>query len=144
MDHVAILDKSRQLLPKIISGEKTIESRWYVSRFAPWSRIFAEDTIYFKNSGEAVTARATVTKVLQFSDLDKKKIREIISNYGREIGFKSSEVKQWVNSYTASKHYCILIFLKDPKQIKPFRISKAGFGASCAWMCVGTIKGVCL
>jgi len=39
MDHVAILSKKYELLDKIISGEKTIESRWYVNRIAPWNKM---------------------------------------------------------------------------------------------------------
>ena len=41
------------------------------------------------------------------------------------------------------KNYCILMFLKDPKVIKPFKISKKGFGSATAWIGpvdIGTIK----
>lgn len=66
MDHVAIMRKSWGLLPKILSGEKTIESRWYMARYAPWNRIEKGDIVYFKNSGEPVTVKAEVSKVMQF------------------------------------------------------------------------------
>jgi len=39
MDHVAIMKRSWGLIPKILSGEKTIESRWYKKRIPPWNRI---------------------------------------------------------------------------------------------------------
>ncbi|MEI7477466.1 MAG: hypothetical protein WCJ81_02865 [bacterium] len=41
MDHVAIMKKSRKLIPKIVSGEKTIESRWYQTKRAPWNTVHA-------------------------------------------------------------------------------------------------------
>lgn len=72
MNHIAIMKKSWELIPKIISGEKTIESRWYKNRIAPWDRISEGDTVYFKDSGEPVSAVATVSKVLQFDNLDGK------------------------------------------------------------------------
>ena len=77
MDHVAIMKKSWGLTEKILSGEKKIESRWYMIRCAPWDRIKGTDTVYFKNSGEPITIKALVTKVLQFSDLNQKKVKEI-------------------------------------------------------------------
>ena len=54
MDHVAIMNKSWGLIPKILSGSKTIESRWYKTKRTPWDKIAKGDTVYFKNSGEQV------------------------------------------------------------------------------------------
>ena len=64
--HVAIMRRSWGLLEKILSGEKTIESRWYMQKSEPWESIDAGDIIYFKNSGAPVTLSASVDKVLQF------------------------------------------------------------------------------
>ena len=58
MDHVATMRKSWEFLPKILSGEKTIESRWLKNKSVPWGRVCIGDTIYFKNTGEPVTAKA--------------------------------------------------------------------------------------
>ena len=46
MHHLAILDKKRKLLSKILSGEKNIESRWYTQKRAPWDKIKVGDTIF--------------------------------------------------------------------------------------------------
>lgn len=45
MDHVAILRKDWKLLPKILSGEKTIESRWYQTKRGSYNKI-KEGTLY--------------------------------------------------------------------------------------------------
>ena len=58
MDHVAIMNKRWKLIPKILDGSKTIESRWYVNKIKPWNSIKEDDKIYFKNSGEPITAFA--------------------------------------------------------------------------------------
>lgn len=142
MDHVAILKKSLGLLPKIISGEKSVESRWYVSRFAPWDKVAAGDTVYFKNAGEDVFVKAIVGKVLQFENLTEEKIRNILAEYGERIGIERSKWSSWIAPLAKTKHYCILIFLNDPQEIKPFKINKTGFGNSCAWLCVGKIENV--
>lgn len=139
MNHIAIMKKSWGLIPKIVSGEKTIESRWYKNRVAPWDRIQIGDTVFFKNSGEAVTAVAIVSKVLQFSDLDKKQFNEIIGEYADQISLTNKDY----NEYYQSKNYCILIFLENVRELEePFTIDKAGYGSATAWMCVENLEKV--
>jgi len=136
MDHIAILDKKRHLLEKIISGEKTIESRWYQTKRTPWHNIKADDVVYFKDAGELITVKAKVKEVLFFDDLNREKVLNIIQKYGRAIGFKSLEYTDFYDK----KQYCILIFLEDVQKIKPFDIDKTGFGNACAWMTIKDIK----
>ena len=139
MNHIAIMKKSWKLIPKIISGEKTIESRWYKNRITPWNRIHAGDIIYFKNSVEPVIAKANVTKVLQFSNLNESSFNDIINKYARKIGLKNTDY----NEYYQSKNYCILIFIENPQRLdEPFKIDKTGYGISSAWMCVNDMKSV--
>ncbi len=136
MDHIAIMNKSLKLLPKILSGEKKIESRWYVSRFAPWNRIFEGDSVYFKDAGCLVTLKARVSKVLQFENCDFKQVIEL---YGKDIAFVNPEK---AFSWVKGKKYCILIFLEEVSEVEPFDIDKTGFGNACAWLCVGDIEKV--
>jgi ASC-1-like (ASCH) protein len=135
MHHIAILDKKRKLLQRIISGEKTIESRWYKTKRMPWHAIAKGDTIYFKDCGKPVTAKAKVKDVLFFDNLSREKVLSIIQKYGRAIGFRSLEY----TDYYIGKNYCILMFLECVQEIKPFNIDKTGFGNACAWM---TLKDV--
>lgn len=138
MDHLAILDKKRNLLQKIISGDKTIESRWYQTKRTPWNNIKSGDTIYFKDAGELVTVKASVKDVLFFDDLDRVKVLKIIQKYGKAIGFNTLEYTE----YFDGKKYCILMFLEDVKEIKPFDINKTGFGNACAWITLRDIKEI--
>ncbi len=135
-DHVAILN-DKKLLEMILSGEKSIESRWYVNRVAPWNMLAKGDVVYFKLPGRSVTAKATVDDVMQFEKLDMKQAYRIIEKYGREIGLSKQDSK-WFKG----KNYCILAFLKDPEAVKPFNINKQGYGISSAWMYVKDINKV--
>jgi len=76
MQHIAIMKKSWKLTQKILSCEKKIESRWYKAKCAPWDRIKKGETVYFKNSGEPVTIRTEVDKVVQFADLTPARSRK--------------------------------------------------------------------
>lgn len=146
MDHVAILRKGKikkrdNLLANIIAGSKTIESRWYVNRIAPWNKIKVGEWIYFKESGKPVNVKAKISKVIQFENLNESVIKEIINNYGSKIAPNNSieDNIKWALSQT-KKRYCILVFLKNVEQIKPFNINKKGFGISSAWLVTDSIE----
>jgi len=131
MDHIAIMNKSWKLIPKIVSGEKVIESRWYQTKRTPWDSIESGDIIYFKNSGEPVSAKAEVSKILQFSLRNIADTKKIIKQYGEDICLINKNPSTW----DRLPKYCILIFLKDAQYLaKPFQINKTGFGTGAAWL----------
>jgi ASC-1-like (ASCH) protein len=134
MDHLAILNKKLNLLQKIISGEKTIESRWYVNKKAPYGCIKKGDIVYFKNSGEPVSVKTVVGGVLQFDNLNNDKILQILKEYGKRLGVDESYA-----SNIGGKKYCVLIFLENVKEIKQFDIDKKGYGMMSAWISVDNI-----
>lgn len=139
MDHVAIMNRSWKLIPKILSGEKTIESRWYKIRRAPWDKIKKGDTIFFKNAGEPIIAQAIVGGVMQFEIKSLANIDGIIQKYGKEICLVNKNPRTW----GALPKYCILIRLRDPKAVaRPFHINKKGFGAGVAWLTLDDISKI--
>lgn len=137
MEHVAILSKSKKLLSKIIEGKKTIESRWYKFKKTPYNNINSDDIVYFKESGEPVTVKAKVEKVLFFEDLDSEKIKKIIEEYGEGICISISFAEN-----LKDKKFCTLIFLKDVERIKPFNINKKGYGIMTAWITLNSIDKI--
>lgn len=132
MHHLAILSKKPNFLDLILKRKKTIESRWYQTKRTPYNKIKPGDIIFFKESGQPVTARAEVSKVLQF-DLKQTKVKDILNKYGKQICINSTKGLK-------EKNYCILIFLKQPSKIKPFNIDKSGFGNMSAWITIKNIK----
>ncbi|MDI6722259.1 MAG: ASCH domain-containing protein [Candidatus Aenigmarchaeota archaeon] len=140
MHHVAIMRKSWKLTQKILSGEKKIESRWYNTKYPPWDRIKKGDIVYFKDSGEPVKLKAGVEKALQFSDLNEKKIKDLLELYARYDGIEDRK-NEFFHLFR-NKKYCILIFLKNPQVIEPFEISKKGFGTMASWICIEDIEKI--
>jgi len=143
MDHIAIMKKSWGLTEKILTGEKTAESRWYKTKRSPWDRIKRGDNIYFKNSGEKITISAKISKVLQFDNLDAGKIKQILIKYGKkDLG--AGNIMPEIKKYVFGKNYCILVFFHNVKKIKPFGfdIDKTGFGVMCAWITVENINKI--
>lgn len=141
MQHIAIMKKSWKLLPKILTKQKTIESRWYMNRSAPWNKIKQGEIVYFKDSGEPITIKAEVNKVLQFDNLNSNKIKQLLNKYYKEDGIEKNEIPKFYN-ILKNKKYCMLIFLENPKKIEPFHINKKGFGMMSAWICVNDVESI--
>ena len=133
--------KSWGLTKKILTREKNIESRWYQTRRTPWDKIKKGDAVYFKDSGEPVTIKAEIGKVLQFPNLTQEKVKEILKQYGKDDGIEKEKIKEFFERFK-TKRYCILIFLKNPRSIKPFEINKKGFGAMSSWITVGALAEI--
>lgn len=138
MDHVAVMKKSWGLIPKILSGEKTIESRWYQSKRTPWNKVNPADTVYFKNSGEPVSASAKVWKAKQFELSNLREVKNILQKYGRKIQLINENPETWPKL----PRYCILLFLENAREIQPFNIDKTGFGGPTAWIAVDHIEKI--
>lgn len=138
MDHVAIMNPSWKLIPKILSGEKTIESRWYQTRRAPWKKVQKGDRIFFKDSGKMITATATIAHVECIELSSKEDVESVITKYGKQICLVQTDIRLWGKL----PKYCILVWLKEPKSIHPFSITKAGFGSGVAWISVKNIDTI--
>lgn len=141
MDHVAIMKKSWGLTQEILSGQKKIESRWYKSKHSPWGMIEKGDVVYFKDSGQPVSIKAEVEKVISFSNLTPEKVKQILDEYGNDGGIKEDKIKEFFALFK-SKKYCLLIFLRNPKKVEPFEINKAGFGMMSAWLTIDNIDKI--
>jgi len=135
MDHVAIMS-SDEWIDKIISGEKTIESRWTKNKISPFERIARGDRIYFKVSGKPVSAVATASEAC-FYLLTPAKARELLQKHCKQIGTDLSYYEK-----IKDKKYCTLIKIKEARRITPFGINKKGFGNSVAWLSVENINKI--
>ena len=135
------MKKSWGLTDKILEGKKKIESRWYSVKCKPWDNIKKGEIVYFKDSGGPVRIKAVVNKVMQFADLTPKKVKEILDVYGRDDGITQAKIPEFFERFK-NKKYCILIFLKNPQEIKSFEIDKTGFGVMSAWIAIDDIAKI--
>lgn len=138
MHHVAIMRPDWRLIPKILGGEKTIESRWYQTRRAPWGQIAPGDTVFFKDSGQPVAAKARVAEVLQFEIKSLADARRVVRAHGDAIQIVNRDPAKWGRL----PRYCVLIFLADPRPVTPFQIDKRGFGSAAAWLTVPNVAKI--
>lgn len=138
MDHIAIMKPVWKLIPKILAGQKTIESRWYQHRVAPWDRIKAGERIFFKDSGKPVSAMARVAFVIQKETNSIEDLEALIRAYAEPIQMVERDPRVW----KTKPRYVILIGLTDVQPVTPFHIDKTGFGSAAAWLVVEDIERI--
>lgn len=118
MKHLAIL--KQPFLDMILSGEKTIESRWAMHKIAPFNKLSVGDEILLKETSKDVIATAKV-KDFKYFELTPKVADEIKQKYGKEIGVYKFE--NWENY--RNKKYCTLIWLENVEKVKPFKVKRS-------------------
>ncbi len=64
MKHIAIF--RQPFYDFVLSGQKTIESRWSMRKIAPYNKIKVGDTILIKKTGDKILAKAEVSEVKFF------------------------------------------------------------------------------
>jgi len=142
MHHVAIMRPELGLLEKVLSGQKTIESRWLQQRRAPWRCVATNDVVYFKNSGEPVSVKATVQKVAYYDQLSPSKVKAILEQHGTALGLTNHDIASFYSQH-ARKKYGVLIWLSHVRPVNsPFFVNKKGFGAMSAWLTVQDIAAL--
>lgn len=118
MQHIAIL--KQPFFDMVLSGEKTIESRWSMVKVAPYKKVSVGDKILLKETGKDVTATANVKKV-QFYELTPEIVEDIRIKYGKQIG--TDKFEDWKS--TLQKKYCTLIWLDEVTPVAPIKVKRS-------------------
>ena len=135
------MKKQWGLVPKILKGEKTVESRWYKNKITPWNKVKIGDTIYFKASGEKVGLKAKVTGVEQYEIQNNEHAHKVIGKYSlQDLG--TAEIAEIIDGYISNKNYAIFVHFDDVEKVEPFSIDKTGFGMQAAWLTVPFLEKI--
>ncbi|MFB6088631.1 MAG: ASCH domain-containing protein [Candidatus Aenigmatarchaeota archaeon] len=116
--HLAILYK--KYLDLILSGKKTIESRFSKIRSVPYGKVESGDRIIFKESSGPVRGEASVEKVEYFDNVDIEGVKKIINKYGDDLQLEHD----FSNEEEIDTNYITLIFLNNVENIEPYEIKK--------------------
>ena len=117
MEHLAIMKKG--YIEKILSGEKRIESRFSKHKIPPFQTVSAGDTVFMQEVGKQVTAKFEVDKVLYFENLTEPEVARLRERYGKEICADDGFWQQ-----KARSNYAVLMYVKNPVAITPFKVYK--------------------
>ncbi len=117
--HLAIFSKG--VGEKILTGQKTIESRFSKAKNAPFQQISTGDLVYVKPSGKEIIGQFRVNKVIFFDGLSETDLNQIKRDYGKALAVDESYWKAKINS-----KYGTLIWVGQTQQFltSPIRFSK--------------------
>jgi len=111
MKHLAIFEQ-REIIEKILKGEKTMEARFSRHRSLPYERIKKGDEIYLKISGGAILGKVSVDNVLFYENLTPEMLGKIRKEYNDELKMNESF---WHRVGGNKSQFVSLIFLKNPQ-----------------------------
>jgi ASC-1-like (ASCH) protein len=120
--HLVIL--KRPYLDAILTGRKTIESRFMRTSRAPFGKISPGDKLFFKITSGPVCATARVQKVMSFDNLTQKRLRQIRRTYNDRI---IAHDQYWTDKSNCKRG--VLIWLDHIKPIEPVWIDKKDWRA---------------
>ncbi|QQG43120.1 MAG: hypothetical protein HYW45_02865 [Candidatus Daviesbacteria bacterium] len=107
--HLAIF--SKDVGEKILTGQKTMESRFSQSKNAPFQQISTGDLVYIKPSGKEIIGEFRVNKVIFFDGLTPQDLLDIEKRYGAELAVDQT---YWANK--AASRYGTLIWVGQTQQ----------------------------
>jgi len=118
-NHLAIFKgKAGEL---ILSGKKTIESRFSRVKLPPFGIVSSGDLVYIKPSGKDIIGQFRVKKVIFFDNLDADDLSDLKKRYGKSLAVSEEYWEKNRNS-----RYATLIFIGDSSRFitSPVRFSK--------------------
>lgn len=119
-EHIAIMSH-RTILDKILSGHKTIESRFSRVKTVPFGQVFAGDTVHFKLSGSYILGRAKVAQVEEYANLTPLGVDMLARRYMQQLALSEDFVVRKLESKFAT-----LIFLTEIAACEPWSYKQEG------------------
>lgn len=105
----------------ILSGKKTIESRFSKVKNPPFGVISSGDLVYIKPVGKDIIGQFRVKKVIFFDKFNLDDIKDLKKQYGEELNIEDNYWEKNKNSY-----YGTLIFISDSARFitSPIKLPK--------------------
>ncbi|MFA5933576.1 MAG: hypothetical protein WCV81_05765 [Microgenomates group bacterium] len=123
--HLAIMNKTT--VEAILTGVKTIETRFSQHKIAPFGVISVGDLVYIKPPGEEIIGQFRVKKVFSFEGLTEGDLEKIFADYGSKISTGNTQEDEKYFSDKKKSTYGTLIFIGDSERFitSPIKIKKS-------------------
>jgi hypothetical protein len=132
--HLAVF--SEPFLSLLLSGVKTIESRFSVNKISPFGKVLPRDIILVKESGGQICGLFRAEKVAYFSNLKHEKISDLNNKFGKDITWNIDP--DFLNNKKKSK-FLTLIWVTDLHRIDE---ANSGKNDRTSWATIRTtLKG---
>jgi hypothetical protein len=99
-------------LTRVLSGEKTVESRFLQVRIAPFDRVAPGDHLLLKQVGGPIVAKATAAVVRQFADLTPARVLNLTNTFRDELRLDADFA-----AHAQAARYAVLVWLADVRRL---------------------------
>lgn len=122
--HLAIMYQST--IEAILSGKKTVETRFSKNKIVPYCQVSAGDIIYMKLPGGEIVGQCRVRKVFYFEGLTPADIDKIFKDYSKEISVGNKKEDEKYRLEKRSSVFGTLIFISESERFitSPIKIKK--------------------
>ena len=126
----------KSTIEAILSGVKTVETRFSRNKIAPFGVVSVGDLVYMKPPGEDIVGQFRVKKVFYFEGLIEEDMNKIFADYGQQINVGDEEED---GKYYREKRESLvgtLIFIADSERFitSPIKVRKKDLRG---WMVLG-------
>jgi hypothetical protein len=119
--HLVYCDDKEKVLEKILEGIKTMIVRGAAGRKIPHSRVFEGETLYFMKKGTGlISAKATVSSVLNFVKLSEEEIIKTLEDNKEKLNLSQKQKERW-----HKKCLCLIEF-SNVEKIQPLEFDRQG------------------
>ncbi len=117
----------KSAIEAVLSGKKTMETRFSLHKIAPFGVISTGDLVYIKPPGEEVIGQFRVKKVFFFDGLGGQDVDDIFIKYGSQIKVGEKEEDNKYQTDKKQSKYGTLIFIGDSERFitSPVKIRKS-------------------
>lgn len=116
----------KSAIEAILSGKKTIETRFSQRKIPPFGIISRGDLIFMKPPGAEIIGQFRVKRVIFFDGLDEIDIENIFNQYKELISEGNPDEDQKYQQQKSHSSYASLIFIADSERFitSPIKVSK--------------------
>lgn len=117
----------KPVIEAILSGKKTIETRFSQHKIAPFGKVSLRDLVYMKPPGEEIIGQFRVKKVYSYEGLKPEDIDQIFADFGQQIGIGDKEIDESYQQQKRNSSFGTLIFISESERFitSPIKIKKS-------------------
>lgn len=122
--HLAIF--TELAITQILTGQKTVETRFSQKRIVPFGVVSSGDTVFMKLSGHDICGQFKVKKVVSFENLDSNDWAVIKKSYGKELSIGEEALDEKYFEARKFAKYGTVLFIDQVEQLitSPFTFKK--------------------
>lgn len=123
--HLAIMNNLA--IEAVLSGRKTIETRFSKHRISPFGEVRVGDLVYMKLPGGDIVGQFRVKKVINYEGLATSDLDEIFSKFGDQIAIGDQKEDEKYRLEKLGSSFGTLIFISESERFitSPLRVKKS-------------------